>query len=73
MADEIDRANDTADAITQRAIDAARAGAANIPAGDAGDCDLCEDVVRWLAKHRKARRKVGAGDTATISRTSSLW
>lgn len=41
MADEIDQANDTADAITQRAIAATRAAAAIIPAGTAGDCDLC--------------------------------
>ena len=41
MADEIDRANDTADAATERAIAAARSAAMYIPAGTAGDCDLC--------------------------------
>ncbi len=41
MADEIDRANDTAAADTDRAVAAARAGAANIPAGEPGECDRC--------------------------------
>lgn len=41
MADEIDRANDRAEADTERAIAATRDRAANIPAGEAGDCQLC--------------------------------
>jgi hypothetical protein len=40
MADEIDRANERAEADTERAIAAARKGA-DIPAGEPGDCDFC--------------------------------
>ncbi len=55
MADEIDRANDTAEAATERAIAAARDRAANIPAGDAGDCDLCGEWCGRLVKGACAR------------------
>lgn len=41
MADEIDRANDTAEAATDRAVAAARAQAASIPVGTPGECDFC--------------------------------
>jgi hypothetical protein len=41
MADEIDQANERAEADTDRAIAAARNGAAQIPAGEPGDCDFC--------------------------------
>lgn len=41
MADEIDIANDRAEADTERAIAAARSGAAVIPSGEPGDCDFC--------------------------------
>jgi hypothetical protein len=41
MSDVIDAANDVAEAATDRAIAAARAEAAQIPAGTAGPCDLC--------------------------------
>lgn len=41
MADEIDMANDLADAERARCECAARAAAAAIPAGTAGDCDFC--------------------------------
>lgn len=41
MADEIDRANDRAQADNDRAIAEARAIAAAIPAGSVGECDLC--------------------------------
>jgi hypothetical protein len=40
MSDEIDIANERAAADTERAIAAARAGAA-LPAGEPGDCDCC--------------------------------
>lgn len=43
MADEIDMANDLAQADAERAIAAARDQAAQIPAGIEGDCDLCGD------------------------------
>ena len=41
MADEIDIANDRAQADNERAIAAARKVAYEIPAGNAGDCDMC--------------------------------
>jgi hypothetical protein len=41
MADEIDRANDRAEADTERAIADVRKAAAVIPQGEAGDCDFC--------------------------------
>lgn len=41
MADEIDHANERAEADTERAIAAARAVAAAIRGGEAGDCDFC--------------------------------
>ena len=41
MADEVDQANDRAEADTERAIATAREAAANIPVGIAGDCSLC--------------------------------
>jgi len=41
MADEVDQANDRAQADTERSIATARAIAANVPAGNEGDCDLC--------------------------------
>jgi hypothetical protein len=47
MADEIDIANDRAEADTSRAIAAARSGAANIPAGTPGDCDFCGE---WTSR-----------------------
>lgn len=50
MADEIDRANDTAEAATDRAIAEARALAVNIPAGTAGDCSLCGSWTGRLVK-----------------------
>lgn len=40
MADEIDIANDRAQADNERAIAAARAGA-DLPHGEPGDCDYC--------------------------------
>ena len=43
MADEIDAANDLALADNDRAIAEARDKAAQIPAGIAGDCELCGD------------------------------
>lgn len=43
MADEIDIANDRAQADNERAIAEARDKASQIPAGVAGDCDLCGD------------------------------
>lgn len=41
MADDIDRANQRAEEDTERCIEAARRRAAEIPAGDSGDCELC--------------------------------
>jgi hypothetical protein len=41
MADEIDIANDRAEADTERAIAAARSGAEHIQPGQPGDCDFC--------------------------------
>ncbi len=41
MADIIDTANDYAEADTERAINAARTEAAQIPSGIPGDCDFC--------------------------------
>jgi hypothetical protein len=41
MADEIDSANDIAQAERDRAIAEAVAKASNIPLGVAGDCDFC--------------------------------
>jgi hypothetical protein len=41
MADEIDLANARAEADTERAIALAREEAAQIPPGEAGDCDYC--------------------------------
>ena len=49
MDDEIDRANATAEAATERAIAAARSAAMDIPAGTAGPCDFCgEDTTRLV-------------------------
>ena len=48
MADEIDRANDTAEAATERAIAAARAAAMDIPVGKAGPCDMCGETTTRL-------------------------
>jgi hypothetical protein len=48
MADIIDTANDVAEAAADRAITAARAEAANIPEGTAGDCDLCGEPTTRL-------------------------
>lgn len=55
MADEIDKANDVAAADTDRAVAAARAYAATIPAGDAGDCDMCGEWSGRLIKGACAR------------------
>ena len=41
MADEIDIANDRAQADNERAIAEARKAAGEIPAGGEGDCDMC--------------------------------
>jgi hypothetical protein len=41
MADEIDMANELAQADNERAIAGARDKAAQIPAGEPGECDLC--------------------------------
>lgn len=41
MADEVDQANDRAEADTERAIATARAIAARVPVGNEGDCDIC--------------------------------
>jgi hypothetical protein len=41
MADEIDVANDYAQRANDAAAATVRAAAALIPAGNAGDCDLC--------------------------------
>jgi len=41
MADEIDQANDRAQADNDRAIAEARAVAAAIPVGEPGECDMC--------------------------------
>ena len=50
MADIIDIANDTAEAETDRAIAAARSEAAQIPAGEPGECDLCGEWTGRLVK-----------------------
>ncbi len=39
--DIIDQANDRAELDTANCVATARARAANIPAGEPGDCDLC--------------------------------
>lgn len=41
MADEIDIANERAEADTERAIAAARSAAGQIEPGQPGDCDFC--------------------------------
>lgn len=46
--DEIDRANDEADKLEAIAINAVRAKAANIPAGNPGVCDECEEYKERL-------------------------
>lgn len=43
MADEIDQANDRAQADNERAIADARAVAAAIPVGEPGQCDMCDE------------------------------
>lgn len=48
MADEIDRANDRAEADTEAAIADVRKAAAQIPAGVAGDCDFCGEPTTRL-------------------------
>ena len=50
MADEIDIANARAEAETERAIAAARAGAATIPAGEPGNCDFCGEWTGRLVR-----------------------
>ena len=50
MADEIDRANDLAEATTERAIAEARNQAASIPPGEPGDCDFCGELTGRLVK-----------------------
>lgn len=61
MADEIDRANDYAEADRARHEQTARAAAAHMLAGSAGDCDFCGEWTGRLvggacAPCRDARR-----------------
>lgn len=43
MADEIDQANDRAMLATEKAQRAAQEAARNIPKGEPGECDRCEE------------------------------
>jgi len=63
MSDIIDTANDVAEAAADRAITAARAEAAQMPEGIAGECDFCGEwtgrLVRGACAPCRDKRKMG--------------
>lgn len=50
MADEIDIANDYAQKMEERNVAAIRAAAANIPAGESGECYECGEESKRLVR-----------------------
>ena len=55
MPDELDKTQDRMEFLEQKDIDAVRRKAASIPAGEAGECELCGEYFARIVRGACAR------------------